>query len=135
MADDIFDKIIAGEIPSEKIYEDEHTYAFLDINPNNPGHTLVVPKVHSKNILDITKEDWVHLMKTVQMLAPVVKEAMGAEGVNVYMNNEPTAFQEVMHTHVHIIPRFRDDGFKPWGGTPYEGDEGAATGKKIRALL
>ncbi|MCW9054506.1 MAG: HIT family protein [Candidatus Pacebacteria bacterium] len=133
--DDLFDKIIRGDVPSEKIYEDEYTYAFLDINPNNPGHTLVVPKVHSTNVLDITEDDWVHLMKTVRLLAPKVKEAMEADGVHVYMNNEPTAFQEIMHTHVHIIPRHKGDGFHPWKGTPYSSEEISKVGDAIRALL
>jgi len=132
---DLFLKIINGDISSEKIYEDDKTFAFLDANPNNPGHTLVVPKVHSRNILDITDEDWSALMKTVRMLAPVVKEAMGATGVNVYMNNEESAFQVVFHTHVHIIPRHDGDGFYPWKGTPYTDDESKQIGEKIRKLL
>ncbi len=129
---DLFLKIIKGDIPSEKIYEDDKTYAFLEINPNNPGHTLVIPKVHSRNILDIKEEDWVALMDTVRKLAPVIKESMGATGVNVYMNNEASAFQEVFHTHVHIIPRHDEDGFLPWKGAPYKDGEMKKIGDKIR---
>ena len=133
--DDLFLKIIKGEVPSEKIYEDDNTFAFLDIKPNNPGHTLVVPKKYSRNILDITEDDWIALMKTVRTLAPIIKDAVNATGVNVYMNNEPSAFQEIFHTHVHIIPRHSDDGFHPWGGTPYEGNKMKEIGETIRARI
>ena len=133
--EDLFLKIIRGEIPSEKIYEDENTYAFLDIKPNNPGHTLVVPKKYSRNIFDITENDWIAVMETVRKLAPTIKEAVHADGVNVHMNNEPAAFQEVFHSHVHIIPRFKDDGFKPFGGTPYVEGGAKKIGEKIRTLL
>lgn len=133
--DDLFLKIIQGEIPSEKIYEDDKTFAFLDINPNNPGHTLVVPKKYSRNILDIAEEDWIALMKTVHKLAPSVKDAVGATGVNIYMNNESSAFQEVFHTHVHIIPRHDNDGYRPWSGTPYQEGEMEKIGETIRARI
>lgn len=132
---DLFLKIIRGDIPSEKIYEDEKTYAFLDIKPIHPGHTLVVPKNYSRNILDIKDEDWGALMKTVRKLTPIIKEAMGATGVNVYLNNESSAFQEVFHTHVHIIPRHDNDGFHPWGGGAYSTGEEKEVGEKIRRLL
>ncbi|MFC1730830.1 HIT family protein [candidate division KSB1 bacterium] len=132
---DLFLKIIKGEIPSEKIYEDDKTYAFLDINPNNPGHTLVIPKESSRNIFDIKEEDWQALMETVRKLAPSIKEAMQADGINIHMNNEPAAFQEVFHTHIHIIPRFKDDGFKPFGGTPYKEGEEKRVGEKIRSII
>lgn len=132
---DLFSKIIAGEIPSEKVYEDDKTYAFLDINPTNFGHTLVVPKNCSENIYDITDEDWVAIMRTVRMLAPKIKEALGAEGINIIMNNEQPAGQIVPYTHVHIIPRYKTDGFKHWKGVPYQEGEITKVGKKIRMSL
>ncbi len=132
---DLFLKIIKGEIPSEKIYEDDKTYAFLDINPNNIGHTLVIPKVHSRNILDIKEEDFKALMKTVRKLTPIIREAVNATGINVYMNNEASAFQEVFHTHVHIIPRYDEDGYRPWKGTPYKDNEIEKIGYSIRKLI
>ncbi|MBL7045451.1 MAG: HIT family protein [Parcubacteria group bacterium] len=136
MEKDLFLKIIAGEVPSEKVYEDEHTFAFLDIRPNNPGHALVVPKKYSRNILDIEEEDWIHLMKTTRKLAPKIMEAMDATGVNVYMNNEHSAFQMVFHTHIHIIPRHDNDGLEIWKGKPYKNkEEERETADKIRALL
>lgn len=133
--DDLFDRIISGEIPSEKVYEDEYTLAFLDINPNNPGHTLVVPKVHSTNILDITEEDWRHLMETVRKITPAVRDAVGATGVNVYMNNDASAFQVIFHTHIHIIPRHDGDGFEPWKGTLYKEGEAKRIAEQIKDLL
>ncbi|MAF59398.1 MAG: HIT family protein [Candidatus Pacebacteria bacterium] len=136
MSKDLFLKIIAGEVPSEKVYEDEHTFAFLDINPNNPGHTLVVPKKYSRNIIDIEEEDWLNLMKTARKLAPIIMKAMGATGVNVYMNNEPSAFQVIFYTHVHIIPRHDDDRLEVWKGRPYKSEEEQKeVADKIRSLL
>ena len=132
---DMFLKVIAGEIPSEKIYEDDKTYAFLDINPNNPGHTLVIPKNYSKDIYDISQEDWRAVMGTVRMLAPVIKEALGAEGINIIMNNDEPAGQIVPHTHVHIIPRYKTDGFKHWKGSPYQDGEKERIGEQIRSCM
>jgi histidine triad (HIT) family protein len=133
--EDLFLKIIKGEIPSEKIYEDDKTYAFLDINPTNQGHTLVVPKNYSRNIYDIDVEDWIALMSVVHKLAPKIKKAVGADGVNIIMNNEKPAGQLVFHSHVHIVPRYKIDGFKNWKGTPYKEGEIEKIGKKIRDNL
>jgi histidine triad (HIT) family protein len=107
--EDLFLKIIRGEVPSHKVYEDEFTFAFLDINPHNKGHVLVVPKTHFRNVFDIDEETFCALMKTVKKLAPAVQKATGAEGINIGMNNEKAAGQIVFHAHVHIIPRFEDD--------------------------
>lgn len=132
MTDCIFCKIIAGEIPSEKVYEDEHVIGFLDINPVNPGHTLIIPKVHARNMFDISKDSWEHVMQVVHMLAPVVQRAVGAEGINIGMNNESIAGQVVMHAHVHIMPRTQDDGHALWKGTPYAEGDMARTAEAIR---
>ncbi|HEC33056.1 MAG TPA: HIT family protein [Candidatus Kaiserbacteria bacterium] len=132
---DLFIKIINGELPSEKIYEDDMTYAFLDINPTNKGHTLVVPKNHSENIYDIKEEDWTAVMKTVRLLSPKIKKALNADGINIIMNNEKSAGQLVPHSHVHIIPRYEADGFKHWKGTPYQEGEMERIGEKIRSVL
>lgn len=115
----IFEKIIAREVPAEIVYEDEHVIAFLDISPVNRGHTLVVPKTRSENIYTIDANSWKQLMEVVRILAPTVKRAVGADGINIMMNNDAAAGQEVPHTHVHIVPRFAEDGFKHWPGTPY----------------
>ena len=132
--DTIFLKIISGEIPSEKIYEDEHTFSFLDINPNNKGHALVVPKTKYRNILDIDEETFAHMARTAVKVARAVKKATNADGVNITMNNEPEAGQEVFHAHLHVIPRFKGDNiFGHIKHTTYEEGEMAEFGRKIRA--
>ena len=124
MNDCIFCKIISGSIPSSKIYEDDTTFVFLDIRPTNRGHALVIPKEHYKNIFDTPEETMCALIKTSKKIASGVKSAVGADGINVYMNNDPAAGQVVFHTHIHIIPRFEKDGLKLWRGAPYkEGEE------------
>lgn len=106
----IFAKIITGELPSFKVYEDERVLAFLDINPIQPGHTLVIPKTPSDNGLSADAEDLAYLMIIGQKLAKAIKEITGCDGINFLMNNGKAAGQVVFHTHLHIIPRFDDDG-------------------------
>lgn len=112
----IFCNIIVGQLPSIKIYEDEKTYAFLDITPINAGHTLVVPKKHSDNILSIEDEDFCAVSSTVRKIAKAMKEALECDGVNVHMNNEKDAGQIIFHSHVHVIPRYKSDGYEHWHG-------------------
>lgn len=133
--DCIFCKIIKGDLPSYKVYEDEKTYAFLDIHPVNAGHTLVVPKKHAKNIFDVSPEDWVAVAKVVHMLAPAIEKAVDANGINIGMNNREHAGQVVDHAHIHIIPRFKGDGFKLMPQRNYKPEEADATVEKIRAAL
>ncbi|OFI50075.1 histidine triad protein [Floricoccus tropicus] len=113
MNDCIFCKIVAGEIPSYKVYEDYDVLAFLDITQTTPGHTLVVPKEHSKNVLAMTEEQAKTLFAKVPAIARAVKEKTGATGMNILQNNEEIAGQTVFHTHVHLIPRYDTaDGLK-----------------------
>lgn len=119
----LFCKIINGELPSYKIYEDEYTYAFLDIHPINRGHTLVIPKTHHANIVDTPKELFTHVMDTVRMLVPKVRGSVMAEGVNVNINEGASAGQIIFHLHVHIIPRWKEDGHAEWRGNPYQEGE------------
>lgn len=121
--DCIFCKIVRGEIPSQKIYEDEGAFAFLDIHPINRGHTLVIPKTHHENMFTAPEDVFTKLMGTVHLLAPKVKQAVGAEGINIGINNEAAAGQLVFHVHVHIIPRWSDDGHAQWHGNPYQDGE------------
>jgi len=114
--DCIFCKIISGEIPSAKIYEDEHTFSFLDISPNNIGHSLVLPKKHAENIHDITEEDLAHVMRTVKKMSAAIKKGVEADGINIIMNNGKYAGQVIFHSHTHIIPRFKKDGLQHWQG-------------------
>lgn len=134
MTDCIFCKIVSGEIPAEKVYEDEHTLAFLDLHPSNPGHTLVVPKEHSRNVLDSHPDTLAHMIHTAQKIAVVLKN-IGAEGVNIISNNETAAGQVIFHTHLHIIPRYADDGLALWHGKPYPEGEIEKMGEKIRNAL
>jgi histidine triad (HIT) family protein len=107
--DSIFTKIIRREIPAEIIYEDEHVLAFLDINPVNHGHTLVVPKKPFENIFDGTPDILGHMMKVGQKISVALRESKLADGVNIIMNNGKAAQQEVWHAHLHIIPRKEND--------------------------
>ncbi len=106
----IFCKIIAGEIPSIKLYEDEKTIAFLDIYPIAKGHTLIIPKNHSATLYDISIEDAEAVGATVSRVAKAVKKVLKCDGVNVYQGNERVAMQEIFHVHFHVIPRFENDG-------------------------
>ena len=135
MDDCLFCKIIAGEIPSWKIYENDEIYAFLDITPNNKGHTLVVPKIHHENIYEMSDEVVSSIFKVVKKLSPVIKKAVGSDGINIVMNNEAAAGQVIFHAHVHIIPRHNDDGFKHWAGKEYAEGEADETAKKIKNAL
>ena len=132
MKDCLFCKIIRSELPSEKVYEDADTYAFLNIHPVNYGHTLVIPKSHAENIHDIPSEDFCALMETARKLSTIVKESTGAEGINIGINNGSVAGQIIFHLHVHIIPRLPDDGHRHWHGKDYQRDELGVIAAKIR---
>ena len=110
----IFCKIINQEIPSFKIYEDEYTYAFLDIAKDVDGHTLVIPKKHIENILDVDAETLEHLMNTIQKISKHYVENCGFEGDNILHASGSAAQQTVFHLHFHIIPRTSNDGVDAW---------------------
>ena len=107
--DCLFCKIIKGEIPSYKIYEDEYTYAFLDIAKDFEGHTLVLPKKHVTNILDADNQTLLHVMETVKKISNHYVNDCGYDGVNILNNNNEAADQSIMHLHIHIIPRKNND--------------------------
>ncbi len=109
MEDCIFCKIIAGEIPSSKVYEDEQVLAFLDISQVTPGHTLVVPKEHFRNMLEMDREAASQLFACIPTIARKVMKATDAKGMNIINNNEEIAGQTVFHTHVHLAPRYTED--------------------------
>jgi len=106
MDDCIFCKILNGEIPAKKIYEDEKIYAFLDISPQGKGHTLVVPKKHSSDIFEVEEELLCEVLKVVKKLAIHIKEKLNPEGISIVQNNGEIAGQTVFHFHMHIIPRY-----------------------------
>jgi histidine triad (HIT) family protein len=101
----VFAKILRGEFPCYKVYENEHVLAFLDIMPRSPGHTLVIPKAHARNILDITEEDYLHVARVTRIIARAAKDAFNADGITVQQFNESAGGQVVFHLHVHVMPR------------------------------
>jgi len=109
----VFAKILRGEFSAYKVYEDDRTLAFLDIMPQAPGHTLVVPKSAARNILDVDPDDLAYLIKIAQKIAKTAKSVFAADGVNVFQFNEPAAGQTVFHLHVHVIPRKDGVPLKP----------------------
>ena len=132
----IFCKIVSGEIPSVKVYEDEGFMAFMDIGPVNKGHVLVIPKKHAETFLDLTPDEAAELFRRVNMVARAVKEGLNADGLNIINNVGPVSGQEVFHVHVHIIPRFKDDGMKfGWRKLKYEGKEMEEYAERIRKAL
>ncbi|MFC3927456.1 HIT family protein [Streptococcus caprae] len=104
----IFCKIVAGEIPSSKVYEDEDVLAFLDISQATPGHTLVIPKEHVRNVLDMSADTAQSLFARVPKIARGLQKATGADGMNIINNNEEAAGQTVFHAHIHLLPRYAD---------------------------
>jgi histidine triad (HIT) family protein len=114
MDDCIFCKIVNKEIPSDIVYEDDDTMAFLDIRPVAKGHTLVIPKKHSQNILDTDDETLAKVMVTCKKVGKAMVEAVGATAFNTGSNNGKASGQEVFHLHFHLIPRFAKDGLKTW---------------------
>jgi histidine triad (HIT) family protein len=108
--DCIFCKIVAGEIPSVKVLDEDKVFAFMDINPSSRGHMLVVPRNHAENIFEISEADLSAVMRAVKRCAAAAKKALGAEGITVLQLNGKASDQVVPHLHVHIMPRWEDDG-------------------------
>jgi len=123
MEDCIFCKIVKGEIPCSKVYEDENVLAFLDIAPVHKGHTLVIPKKHFETILDIPEQELKGLILAVKKVVIAVEKGVDADGFVVTMSNKKAAGQEVPHAHFHIIPRYEDDGLKHWPKVEYKEGE------------
>ena len=135
MEDCIFCKIIKGEIPCTKIYEDDKVFSFLDIGPVNKGHALVMPKEHHVTLLDMPEELLCEVSKAVQKVSKAVKEATGCGGFCILQNNFKTSGQLVPHYHVHIMPRVEEDGLKHWPQGKYEEGEAEQIAEKIRKSL
>jgi len=109
----IFAKILRGELPAHKVYEDDRAFAFLDIMPRAPGHTLVIPKAPVRNLLDVAPGDLAHVMAVVQKIAKAATQVFAADGITVQQFNEPAGGQVVFHLHVHVIPRMDGVPLKP----------------------
>lgn len=135
--DCIFCKIVGGEIPCCKIYEDDLFIGFLDIRPIHKGHALIVPKKHFVNIFDTPAEEAAKIYGVTARVAAAIKEATGCDGINIIQNNGADAGQEVFHSHLHIIPRYKDDGLKfDRKHDEYSGfDEMGALAEKIGKLV
>ena len=121
--DCIFCKIIKGEVPSTKVYEDSKVYAFLDIGPVNKGHTLVIPKGHYKTMMDVPDDVLKDVIIVVKRVSQALIDAVGAKGTNVGINNHEAAGQAVFHAHFHVMPRKEDDGLTLWPQGKYQHDE------------
>ena len=132
--DNVFAKIMRGDLPSHKVYEDDKTLVIMDIMPRSPGHCLVIPKAPSRNLYDISVGDLAAVSATVQSMVKAVTKAFGADGVTIQQFNEAAAGQEVFHTHVHILPRHEGVRLNPPGNMG-DMDEIAANAEKIRAAV
>ncbi|MGF6171797.1 HIT family protein [Ensifer sp. 4252] len=131
----IFAKILRGEIPSHRVYEDDATIAFMDVMPQAEGHILVVPKAASRNLLDADAASLPALIAAVQKIAVAAKEAFDADGVTIMQFNEAPAGQSVFHLHFHVIPRRDGIPLKPHSGTMEDGAVLAANAEKVRQAL
>ena len=131
----IFAKILRGELPAHRVYEDEAVIAFMDVMPQGTGHTLVVPKAPSRNLLDADPATLAPLFAAVRKVARAVKAAFAADGVTVMQFNEPASGQTVYHLHVHVIPRFEGIALKPHTGGMEKPEVLAANAEKIKAAL
>ena len=131
----VFAKILRGELPCEKLYEDEHTVAIMDIMPRAEGHCLVIPKAPARNILDIEPASLAAVSATTQVMARAAKAAFAAAGITIQQFNEAAGGQVVFHLHVHVIPRHAGEPLRPHTGTMAEGDVLKVNAEKIRAAL
>lgn len=132
----IFCKIVKKEIPASIIYEDEYTLAFLDVAPANIGHSLVIPKKHYTDIHDTPDKLMGKIMEVAKKISSAIKKGVNADGINIYMNNEKAAFQAVFHAHIHVIPRFINDGLPEFHSkrSYKEGESKEVTEKIISAI-
>lgn len=133
--ENIFAKILRGEVPSHMVREDDHTLAIMDIMPRGDGHVLVLPKAPSRNIFDIGAADLCRTMEAVQTVAKAMLKAFDADGVTIQQFNEPAGGQMVFHTHFHVIPRFDGVRLRPHTGEMEDNAVLAANAEKIRAAL
>ena len=119
----IFCKIVKGELPCSKIYEDEDVLSFLDLFPVNKGHALVIPKKHYENLFDVPEELLAKVSVVMKKVADAVKKGVNADGISIAQNNGKSAGQVVPHIHFHVMPRFKEDGLKLWPQGKYEENE------------
>jgi len=135
MEDCIFCRIARGEAPAHIIHEDADVMAFLDINPVSRGHTLVIPKRHYRDLLDLPTEEWEGVMAVAQRVARALIAGLGASGVNLLQATGAAAGQTVFHFHLHLIPRHENDGLHPWPKSTYRERDFAATAHRIKEAI
>lgn len=131
----IFAKILRGELPCHKIYEDERAFVFLDIMPRAPGHTLILPKAPARNVLDVPPDDLAHVIKVAQKVAKAAMTAFDADGVTIQQFNESAGGQVVFHLHVHVIPRKEGVAMKPPASEKEKPEVLAEHAKRLSAAL
>jgi histidine triad (HIT) family protein len=131
----IFAKILRGELPCYKVYEDDKALAFLDIMPRAPGHALVLPKAPARNVLDVEPDDLAHVVKVAQKIAKAGMQVFGADGVTIQQFNESAGGQVVFHLHVHVIPRKIGVALKPPASEKEAPEVLAEQAKKLAAAL
>ncbi len=133
--ENVFAKVLRGELPSHKVYEDDSTIAIMDIMPRIDGHVLVIPKAPSRNIFDISVDDMTAVMATVQKIAHALKTAFGADGITIQQFNEGAGGQVVFHTHVHVLPRHEGVKLRPHTGELADQDTLKEHAEKIRGVI
>ena len=135
MRDCIFCRIAAGELPAVRVLETPEVLAFLDIGPVNYGHTLVIPKAHYQNLLDLPEALWTEMGQVSRRVARALQAALHAQGFNLGMNNFEAAGQVVFHAHLHVIPRYPTDGLKLFPQESYKPGDREKTGEQLRRVL
>jgi histidine triad (HIT) family protein len=135
MRDCIFCRIAAGEVPAERVLETPGVLAFLDIAPVNYGHTLVIPKVHYENLIELPDAVWTAVGQVCRRVAQALQTALHAQGFNISMNNFEAAGQEVFHAHLHVIPRYYTDGLQLFPQESYKPGDREKTGEQLRRVL
>ena len=135
MRDCIFCRIAAGEVPATRVLETPGVLAFLDIAPVNYGHTLVIPKAHYQNLLELPDALWTEMGQVSRRVAQALQATLDAQGFNLGMNNFEAAGQEVFHVHLHVIPRYHTDGLKLFPQASYKPGDREKTGEQLRRAL
>ena len=128
----IFCKIVTGDLPGYKVYEDDKILAFLNIKPVSPGQTLVIPKKHYANLEEMNEDDLTALILVVKKVGYLLKTKLSIPGYNLSVNNDPVAGQEIPHFHFHVIPRHNNDGLNPWRHIEYSEGELEEIIKKLQ---
>lgn len=130
----VFCRIVDGSVPSWTVHEDDRTLAFLDINPASPGHTLVIPKSHSEDLLDADADTVADVMRSARAVAELLDARLSPEGLTLFQANRPAGWQDVFHLHVHVVPRWVDDDLvKPWTPLPATPDSLESVAARLRA--